>query len=65
MAEKFEIVNCEDCVFFTDQIAWHEDVSIGHCRRYPPVGKFKTTTSPNFGSTFSNHWCGEGRVGDK
>lgn len=65
MSKPFEIVNCEDCVFFADPIPVERDVSLGLCRRFPPRGKLKEGNVPNFPTTLSNYWCGEGRGGSK
>lgn len=65
MGKKFEIVRCRDCVFFTHGIAFEDGNEVGHCQRFPPQGRMKTATSPNFGTTLSNWWCGEGRKADE
>lgn len=65
MSEPFKIVNCEDCVFYNPDPVSGPEVTVGHCQRFPPSGKLKANSVPNFASTLSNWWCGEGREGSK
>lgn len=60
-------MTCDECKFFerVPDGLFPDGVAIGHCKRFPPVGKFKTTDGvANFATTRSDEWCGEFKAGE-